>query len=57
MKIFVSDLAEKLHSRGYTWKDLDNPDIDAEIINYLSNEGLFDKLYDEMILIKEHEGE
>lgn len=57
MKIFISDLAEKLHDKGFTWKDIDNPEIDNFIIEYLSSEGLFDKLYDEMVLIKEEKGD
>ena len=57
MKVFMHHLAEHLQNKGFNWKDIDDPKIDAAVLEYLADEGLFDQLYEEMLILKQEQGE
>jgi len=55
MKINISKLTEQLLKKGYEIKHCDTEEMDNDIMEFLSNEGIFDAIYDEMKLITQEE--
>lgn len=55
MKIWISDIADKLIKKGFKSSDYDSPDLEPLIIEYLVENKFFDKLYDEMVTIEQAE--
>lgn len=53
MKININVLAQILLDKGFSIKDCDTELMDSDIMEYLSDKGLFDEIYDTMKLIKE----
>lgn len=55
MRININQLAEILVNKGYTIKHCDTEEMDSDIMEFLSDNGIFDEIYDSMKLITEEE--
>jgi hypothetical protein len=55
MKININVLTQQLLDKGYTIKHCDTEEMDDDIMQYLSENGLFDEIWDTMKLITKEE--
>lgn len=55
MKININQLTEILLDKGYTIKHCDTEEMDSDIMEFLSDNGIFDQIYDAMKLITKEE--